>query len=656
MRALLLAVAATLLLASPAAAAPTWLQPQSFETGLAAQPAGDVAVTPNGTAVAIWVARVGGADLARARVRPPGQGFGPTTTLTPQDGRNAAHPTVAVDAQGNATLTWDEQQGPVGVVAVRVARLPAGSQTFEPAQTVSNPAVTSSRPAIGVGAGGTAVIAYSETGAVTEKVRAVLRNGAAGDFGAPADISTDYPPGNAEPQVGVDDDGDAVVAWERTVSGFRVIEANARPSGGIFGPVGGVQTLSNSVLNADHPALAIAPDGTTVVLWQQLAPENDVRYNERTPANAWLMEPKIASQPGVSASNPAVGMDGAGNAVAAWNASTATASFVQAGLRPVGGAFGGAFRDLTSTSAFAIDVAVNRPGDAIVTFNGSMAELIGSVLRPRGGNFSGVLPAENQATNSTALFNQAVGIDDEGNATGLWIRNVNPGNTWEVATGALDAAPPTLTASVPPGGTQGQAIGMAAAAIDRLSPVGIHWAFGDGGTAVGGAVSHAFGSAGAFTVSVTATDGVGNATTATRPVLVAAAPPPAKKRITSPVSVTWGVSGKRIFLLKLRILRAPKGTKAELRCSRRKSRKCPFNRVSSKKRRGGAITLFKEIKASKVVGKRKRSFRAGQRLELRITKKAFIGKVVRYDLKKGKIPSGKERCLPPGAKKPRKRC
>jgi hypothetical protein len=194
---------------------------------------------------------------------------------------------------------------------------------------------------------------------------------------------------------------------------------------------------------------------------------------------------------------------------------------------------------------------------------------------------------------------------------------------------------------------------MAAAATDRVSPVAIAWNFGDGSTVSGGAVSHAFGSAGAFNVTVTATDAAGNQASQSHPVLIAAQP---RKRITAPVSVTWGVSGKRIFLLKLSIRRTLKGTKAELRCSRRKSNKCPFKRVSSKKRRKGTITLFKEIKASKVVGKKKRSFHAGQQLELRITKKDYIGKVVRYDLKKGKIPSGKDRCLPPGATKPRKRC
>jgi PKD domain len=198
---------------------------------------------------------------------------------------------------------------------------------------------------------------------------------------------------------------------------------------------------------------------------------------------------------------------------------------------------------------------------------------------------------------------------------------------------------------------------MAAAATDRLSPVSIHWAFGDGTTGSGGAVTHAFGSSGAFNVTATATDAVGNASSSTHPVLVAAVPPPPKKRITSPIRVTWGVSGRTIYLLRMGVIRVPKGTKVELRCSRHKSqKKCPFKRKSSKKRRKGTITLFQEIKAAKVRGKKDRTFRAGQRLELRITAKGYIGKVARYDLKKGKIPSAQPLCLPVGKKKPQKRC
>jgi hypothetical protein len=219
-------------------------------------------------------------------------------------------------------------------------------------------------------------------------------------------------------------------------------------------------------------------------------------------------------------------------------------------------------------------------------------------------------------------------------------------------------APPSLTAvAVPSSGTAGQGVGMAATASDRWSGVSLGWNFGDGGTAAGGAVTHAFAGPGAFNVTVTATDAVGNATRATRPIAISPGPPPPPpKRITSKVRATWGVSGKRIFLLRLTVNSVPKGGKAELVCKRRKSQKCPFKRKSSKKRRNGAITLFKEVKVSKVGGKKQRKFRAGQRLELRITAGGYIGKAVRYDLKKSKVPSGRTLCIPIGKKKPRSRC
>ena len=49
---------------------------------------------------------------------------------------------------------------------------------------------------------------------------------------------------------------------------------------------------------------------------------------------------------------------------------------------------------------------------------------------------------------------------------------------------------------------------FSATARDRWSPVTLRWSFGDGTSATGGAVSHAFGAAGAFGVTVTAADAV----------------------------------------------------------------------------------------------------------------------------------------------------
>ena len=105
--------------------------------------------------------------------------------------------------------------------------------------------------------------------------------------------------------------------------------------------------------------------------------------------------------------------------------------------------------------------------------------------------------------------------------------------------------------------------------------------------------------------------------------------------------MTWGVAGKKIFLLRPSAGNVPKRGKLELRCN---GKKCPYKRKSAKKRKNGTITLFKEIKASKVAGKKDRRFRAGQKLEVRITAPKHIGKVVQYKLKAGKIPAARTVC------------
>ena len=74
------------------------------------------------------------------------------------------------------------------------------------------------------------------------------------------------------------------------------------------------------------------------------------------------------------------------------------------------------------------------------------------------------------------------------------------------------------------------------------------------------------------------------------------------------------------------------------------------------KRRKGTITLFKEVKTTKVARIKKRTFRPGQRVELRITAPGYIGRVLRYKLKRAKVPTAKTFCIPVGAKKARKRC
>ena len=85
---------------------------------------------------------------------------------------------------------------------------------------------------------------------------------------------------------------------------------------------------------------------------------------------------------------------------------------------------------------------------------------------------------------------QATAIDDQGNATVLWRFDHFRSGThfYRVQAAGFDAAPPSLSASVPPTAVAGAAVGMAAASLDRWGPVSLSWAFGDGATGAGDAV------------------------------------------------------------------------------------------------------------------------------------------------------------------------
>jgi hypothetical protein len=622
--------------------------------------------------VVAWSRSAPGGSVVETARKAPGGGFAEPVALTTA-AEMGTTPSVGIDAQGNATIAWAQAGG-----VVRATRWPAGGGP-EPAQTLSGgPCTGADNPVIGVGANGTALVAFEAAAGGPRVLCAAVRSAASGPLADSAVISAprdDFQgPTFSGPttEVAVNSAGDAAVAWAADIDLAAAtvryaVEARFRPAGGPFSAfVESPESVPAPQEQVD-PALAIAPDGRVTMAWTFDSDRNvgtnplAVRYADR-PAGGSLSSGTTANLPGEQAAFPDLAAAGDGTVIGAWSAGAGADLRVQAAVRPPGGAFGSHANLSAPGMSFTVpEVAANAAGHAIIAWGGNMADGIFTVRRTPDGQYGGVVAAADRASQPPGeqfnFFNPALALDDQGNASAVWLFDHFRGGTdhWRVQTAGFDAAPPALTSSVPPGGALASPIGMAATATDRLTPVTINWSFGDGASAAGGAVSHAFGAAGAFTVTVTATDGVGNATSAAHPVLIAAGDPPKKKRIRSKVKINWGVTSSRTFLIKLKVRKVPKRGKAQVTCKPKK--KCPFKKVSSKKRRKGTITLFKNVKLSKVQTLKRRTFRPpGQRVELRITAPGYIGKVVRYKLKRDKVPVGKERCLPVGSKKPRKRC
>jgi hypothetical protein len=621
----------------------------------------DVATNPRGDTIVAWARNDGaGAYTVQASFRPAGGSFGP-----PQDIGSTLTcfflsvfgptPDVALDANGGAVIVFGAP-GPGGNTVARAALMPPGG-TFGTPVDLSDDTNSASVPMLAMNSSGMAVAVWSWDSGVNDIIQTATRQPGQ-QFGLATPLT--FAGADAgSPRVSVNDNGATAAAWVRSDGTVDLAQARVRPAGAAAFAAPQDLSVTGAVgQDASNPDVAIDPAGRTTVVWvHDDGAETRVQSRVLSPEGVAGAGIDDVSDPGENGSSPDLALDPGNNAVVVFGACPIPAGdncAVKSAARPSGGSFGSvAAISAAGENSLSPKVVMDGSGTATAVFSPFINDArILVTRRPVGGSFGAVQPVS--PTGGSALAPD-VAVDGEGNVLTAWTFVANAGaHPYVAQAAAYDAAAPTLAAvSVPSAGTAGQGVGMAAAATDRWSPVSVTWNFGDGTSGTGGAVTHAFGAAGAFNVTVTATDGAGNAAGATRPIVISPAPPPPKKRITSKVRVTWGVSGRKIFLLRLSAGNVPKGGKLELRC---KGKKCPFKRRSSKKRRGGSITLFKEIKAAKVAGKNARRFRAKQTLQVRITAPTYIGKVVRYKLKKGKIPSGKTLCLPVGAKKPRSRC
>ena len=493
----------------------------------------------------------------------PGASSAAPTWLTPQDlsaPGNGGDLHIALDAAGDAFAMWDHS----GVV--RVAERPADG-IWTQGQDISGSCSGYTQHAqVAVSPAGRAAAVW-ECGVDTPAssvVQAAIRP-AGGDWGAPWTLSGS----NAHaPQVALDPGGDVFAIWTRSNGTNFVVQAAMRRSRGVWLMPDGV---SSPKLDADNPRIAVDEVGNAVAVWQTSggAP---VQAASRPAGETWGA-PHDLSAPDGYAERPQVGVDSAGNAVAVW---WANGIGIQASIRTPDGSWGQP--ENLSTSGGGALLAVNPDGDAVaswVSFDGT-AGVAQVSYRPAGGSWS---TPEDVSARSQDIGSPLVALDPAGDAIVAWRRlhggvgaigviqaaRRPAGGAWGAP---QDITPPGVDADLPDVGLDAAGNGAAiwqrgdgvnwtvqAAGLDTAGPVfaGLtiaargtararllfavepsdvwsslsdppHWTFGDGTRAIGVNVAHRYRRAGSYMVRLSEADDVGNETTVTRRIRIAAAP------------------------------------------------------------------------------------------------------------------------------------
>ncbi|ADB48861.1 PKD domain-containing protein [Conexibacter woesei] len=495
---------------APASAQAVWSGPHDLSPRTGNARLARAVVDPAGTVHVLW--QRGGVEAVAHE--PGGPWSEPVSIADP--GSQVGGFQHAIDAAGTQTAIWFQWNG--GRQSIRTATRPRGGAWSAPhalAESDLQPQIFLS-PALAVAADGTVTAMWTDSSIVRSAVRApdgtwsraVTVNDA-------LDIAV-------SPQVVVDPAGNATAVWYQRLNGPYVIYGATRPAGGAWTSP---QLLTRNSPTA--PSLAVAPDGTATAAWKAVdGSGNVIESSSHKPGLGW--EQTTVAATGVSNSPPYVAVDRDGNAAIVYFRDVAGTYAVHLVERPAGGTWTApAMLSAPGRDAVEPRVAFDSEGRAVAVWRrkNDFNHIVQSVSRPRGGSWSEAANLSAPDTVPRELSDLAVTFDADGDALVTWYRT--DGTTFRIQYAVDDTHAPRLDDLVAPATAKaGVAAAFSVAPWDAWSAMTTRWEFGDGATATGTSVEHVYAEAGERTVTVTATDALGLATTRTAVVTVSARDPP----------------------------------------------------------------------------------------------------------------------------------
>jgi PKD domain len=524
------------------ASAAGWLEPADISAAnevVDGRP--DVAVDSAGNAIAIWERHVGGEEVVEASERPAGGDWSEPETLS-LPGEEGEQSQVAIDAAGNAIAVWVTGDG-IGGFVVRSAARPPGGAWPEP-EDVSDSISAAGWPMLAIDAVGEAVAVWTAFDSGDVLVQGSVRS-ADGEWSEPDDLSPagqDVTPLEA-PSVAVDAAGNAIAVW-KLESSNDIVQAAVRAAGqeNWAAP----DDLSDAGQDAGEPDVAMDEAGEAVAAWTRLDGTNTIQAAVRPAGGDWA-GPDDLSDASQNAAEPDVAMDEAGEAVAVWARSNGTNDIVQGAVRPAGGDWAGP-DDLSASGRNGTSpvVAMNVAVGAVAMWDRSDgADLrVQASVRPPGGEWP--KPDTLSAAGEDAGFAE-VALDAAGNAIAVFGRSGEDG-PFVQASGYDFVGPRLSDLQIPAAGTVGEPVTFGVSSFDDF-PFATSWTFGDGGSgAKGNTVSHVYTTPGVYPVTVSAVDAGGNTSTQLGAIAIAAAtkPPPPRRQI----ALTLRIEGESLRKLR----------------------------------------------------------------------------------------------------------
>ncbi len=482
-----------------------------------------VAVDSRGDAFAVWSHRpeFNGDAVVEASMKPAATGSWQTPVRLSPAGSDSEWPVLAIDAEGDVTVAWESRDG--GQSDIEATIRPTGSGAWTtPVQLTTGSGDSLGLPDLAVDPGGSTIAIWTRN---NEVIEAASKPAESETWQVPVAVSGGGDLAGS-PHVAMDANGDVFAVWQRYGSCDRIESATRHGSAGVWQPPVALSG-SGGTECAYIPRVAADPQGDAVVTWQN----DGVVEADLRPANSGVWAAPVAlSAPGKQAAEPRVALDGSGEAIAVWQSVSGTENLIETTSRPQATGVWQAPVILSTSPVrepnigeFA-EVAVDVQGDAVAAWDHSNGSnyVVEATERPAA---TGVwqTPAALSAPGLNAYL-PWVAVFPQGNAVAAW--EVQSANVTVEATGYDGAGPMLDTLEIPTRAVAGKPVTFSVSPLDPWSSMGTTtWSFGDGASTSGTTVEHTYTGPGAYQVTLTSADALGNTSNSSTTITVESAPP-----------------------------------------------------------------------------------------------------------------------------------
>ena len=283
-----------------------------------------VAMDANGNAIVVWQQIEGARTDIWASRYLSGVGWISAEQVEEDDTGSAQQPLVAMDANGNALVVWRQYDG--SRWEVRARRHVAGSG-WQAMQSIGPRDLDSmSYIDLAMDPNGNAVVVWVQLDGISTSIWANRYDADADAWAGAENIGTADPRNPQYPQAAMDASGNAMVVWQRhgvEVSGPITVyqfDIWANRYDAASGQWGGPERIEfDNAGGAIHPQVAMDAAGNALVIWRQYdGLRHNLWSNRHVPGLGWGQPQLVENADEGNVGYQRLAMDSDGNAMALW--------------------------------------------------------------------------------------------------------------------------------------------------------------------------------------------------------------------------------------------------------------------------------------------------------------------------------------------------